>query len=74
MIVTVLWTETENNSRDEKEAEYVKKMMGYWGNFWQKKKKARTLQQPDGNLTGNETKKVLVGETGKIMHVKTINV
>lgn len=25
MIVTVLWTETENNSRDEKEAEYVKK-------------------------------------------------
>lgn len=25
MIVTILWTETENNSRDKKEAEYVKK-------------------------------------------------
>lgn len=41
MVVTVLWTETENNSRDEKEAEYVKKNAGILRKLLTEKKKKK---------------------------------
>lgn len=55
---------------NEKETEYVKRCWDIEETS-DRKKKTRTLQQPEGNLTGNGTKKVVMGETGKIMHVKS---
>lgn len=53
---------------NEKEAEYVKRCWDI--EKTSDRKKSNMLQQPEGNLTGNGTRKVLVGDTEKITPVK----